>query len=212
MLLYVPGVSVFLDVDDLKDIGELETCALPPPSEHTRGARARPLHTGGEAHPRRPPLAYPRPTPGPPRVSPLLPPARRREDGDHHDLRLEGLLQVDQLPARGGLHREAEQAHHAHARPGQGRRAARLHQGERVPGAPAQADLHVPRRGHAAQGDHVAPHQGLPAREPQAAHRADAARLRHLRQPARAAALSAGRDLGQEAHVQQEGALPHCSP
>ena len=117
MLLYVPGVSVFLDVDDLKDIGELETCALPPPSEHTRGARARPLHTSGEAHPRRPPLAYRRPTPGPPGVlSPVLPPpARRREDGDHHDLRLEGLLQVDQLPARGGLHREAEQAHHAHA-------------------------------------------------------------------------------------------------
>ena len=25
--------------DDLQDIGELETCALPPPSEHTRGAR-----------------------------------------------------------------------------------------------------------------------------------------------------------------------------
>ena len=23
---YVPGVSVFLDVDDLQDIGELETC------------------------------------------------------------------------------------------------------------------------------------------------------------------------------------------
>ena len=188
-------------------------CPTAPLRTHTRSPRPPSAHgwrgSPPPATPRLPP-AHPRPTPR--ALSRASPPARRREDGDHHDLRLEGLLQVDQLPARGGLHREAEQAHHAHARPGQGRRAARLHQGERVPGAPAQADLHVPRRGHAAQGDHVAPHQGLPAREPQAAHRADAARLRHLRQPARAAALSAGRDLGQEAHVQQEGALPHCSP
>ena len=78
MLLYVPGVSVFLDVDDLKDIGELETCALPPPSEHTRGARARPLHTGGEAHPRRPPLAYSRPTPSALSRAPPCQTSRRR--------------------------------------------------------------------------------------------------------------------------------------
>ena len=31
----MPGVSVFLDVDDLTDIGELETCGRPP-FEHTR--------------------------------------------------------------------------------------------------------------------------------------------------------------------------------
>ena len=31
----MPGVSVFLDVDDLKGIGELETCGRPP-FEHTR--------------------------------------------------------------------------------------------------------------------------------------------------------------------------------
>ena len=52
MLLYVPGVSVFLDVDDLQDIGELETCGRPP-FEHTR----QPAPTIGRwieglAHPR----------------------------------------------------------------------------------------------------------------------------------------------------------------
>ena len=36
MLAYVPGVSVFLDVDDLQDIGELETCDRRPLFEHTR--------------------------------------------------------------------------------------------------------------------------------------------------------------------------------
>ena len=50
-------------------------CPTAPPFGHARRARARPLHTGGEAHPRRPPLAYRRPTPGPPGVlSPVLPP------------------------------------------------------------------------------------------------------------------------------------------
>ena len=36
ILAYVPGVSVFLDVDDLQDIGELETCDRRPLFGHTR--------------------------------------------------------------------------------------------------------------------------------------------------------------------------------
>ena len=40
ILAYVPGVSVFLDVDDLQDIGELETCDRRPPFEHTRQSAA----------------------------------------------------------------------------------------------------------------------------------------------------------------------------
>ena len=133
---------------------------------------------------------------------------RRREDGHRDDLRLQGLLQEHQLPAGGRLHRGQEEAHHPHVRPGQGRRPARGHQEGRVPGAPARAHLHVPRRSDAAARDHVAPDQGLPAREPQAAHRADAAGLRHLRQPGQRgpAPLPARRDLQTAAHAHQEGA------
>ena len=73
MTTYAPGVLVFLDVDDLQDIAELETCAS---GRHSNTA-TRP--TVGNAHPRAR-LACAR-----------CLSVRRREDSHRHDLRLQGL-------------------------------------------------------------------------------------------------------------------------